>query len=271
MHSKKEGNVLTLSGKSSGKIKLPGIFFTEYDPELIKRAVLAIESAGFQPQGVKPKAGMNTSAETRMNRDLPQMQRTINVGHARLPRKKNRRGLLAGVVARVPQAVGGRAAHPPKKEKKLEEKINKKEKRKALHSAIASSLNETLVRDRHSFGEKVVLPLIVEDKFEKITKTKNVVKTLKDLNVYRDVETAKQKRRIRAGKGKMRGRKYKKKKSLLIVTSENCDVYKAARNLEGTDVCAVKNLNTKLFAPGTKAGRLTLWTSGAVKKLGEIK
>ena len=47
----------------------------------------------------------------------------MNVGRARLPRLKNRRELLHGRVARVPQAVGGRRAHAPKAWKKYVEKI----------------------------------------------------------------------------------------------------------------------------------------------------
>lgn len=266
----KEAQVFGLNGKSSKKIALPSVFFEEFDPALIKRAVLALESAGFQPQGVKPGAGFDTSAESRILRYLPPMQRAINVGHSRLPRKKNRRGTLAGMVAIVPSAVGGRKAHPPKVEKVIKEKINRKERRKALRSAIASSGMEELVRDRHSFSEKVSLPLVVVNEFEKIEKTNDVVKALKSLHVYSDVESSKSKRRIRAGKGKMRGRKYKKKKSILIVTGENSPVYKAARNLEGVEISIAANLNAKLFAPGAKPGRLTVWTENAIKKVGEL-
>jgi large subunit ribosomal protein L4e len=70
---------------------------------------------------------------------------------------------------------------------------------------------------------------------------------------------------VRAGRGKMRGRRYKQRKSVLIVTSET--PLRAAVNLAGVDAVAVGQLNAELLAPGTQAGRLTVWTAGALKKL----
>ena len=100
-------------------------------------------------------------------------------------------------------------------------------------------------------------------------KTKEVIKALKALKVYEAVEDAKDKRKIRAGKGKRRGRKYKKRKSILIVIGKDAPLYKAARNLEGIDICAVRNLNAELLAPGTEPGRLTVWSEDAIKTLVE--
>ncbi len=67
----------------------------------------------------------------------------------------------------------------------------------------------------------------------------------------------------------MRGRRYKKKKSLLIVTSKNSDVLKASRNLPGVDAVEVRNLNVELLAPGGHAGRLVVYTKSALSYLGE--
>ncbi|MFY9201556.1 MAG: 50S ribosomal protein L4, partial [Methanosarcina flavescens] len=69
------------------------------------------------------------------------------------------------------------------------------------------------------------------------------------------------------GRGKLRGRKYKNKKSILIVAGEDAPILKAARNLAGVDVTTVDSLNAELLAPGTHAGRLTIWTESAIKKL----
>jgi len=76
-----------------------------------------------------------------------------------------------------------------------------------------------------------------------------------------------EKKKIRAGKGKMRGRKYKKKKGPLIVVSKDCKLMKSACNIPGIDVCEVKNINAKILAPGAVPGRLTLWSNAAVKLL----
>lgn len=261
--------VFGLKGEKAGEASVPKVFSTKYNPELIKRASLSIQSAKKQPQGMKPDTGMDTSAEYRGLRSLPTGERTINVGHARLPRMKNRSSLLSGRVAKVTQAVGSRKAHPPKVEKKVKEKINKKEKKAALYSAIATSANKELVADRHVLADGVELPLVVVDGFEGLKKTKEVIGALKGLKVLEDVEYAKNGRRLRAGKGKKRGRKYKQKKSLLIVTAKDGGIYKAARNLSGVDVCSLKKLNVDLLAPGTKAGRLVVWSESALKELGK--
>ncbi|MDP3765100.1 MAG: 50S ribosomal protein L4, partial [Nanoarchaeota archaeon] len=74
-------------------------------------------------------------------------------------------------------------------------------------------------------------------------------------------------KKIRAGKGKSRGRKYKKKKGPLVVVSKTDKLSRAVANMTGIDVVEVKNLNAELLAPGAKAGRLTLWTQAAINIL----
>jgi large subunit ribosomal protein L4e len=80
---------------------------------------------------------------------------------------------------------------------------------------------------------------------------------------------AKMGRHIRAGKGKLRGRKYKGRKSLLIVAGNDSGLGKAARNLPGVDFVTVERLNAELLAPGTHAGRLTVWTESSLEKLAQ--
>lgn len=262
-----KANVYALDGRALKEIDLPEIFSEKIDTDIIKRAVLAIQSARLQPKGTYLLAGRDNSAQYRGARYLPAMERSINVGHARLPRLKNRRHLLQGNVARVPQARGGVRAHPPKTEKQISERINKKEKRIALRSAVAATSNLELVKGRgHKFGE-VSLPVIVEDKIEQLAKTKEVMAVLKKLNVASDIERAKKRRIMRSGKGRKRGRKYKKAKSILMITKEKGKLFQAARNLEGVEVIPVKELNAELLAPGAVPGRLTLWTESAIKQL----
>lgn len=261
-------NVYSLDGKVVKQIELPSIFETEIDSGLIQRAVIAQESASIQPKGVKKNAGRDNTAVYIGMRGKPQRSRTINVGRARLPRMKNRRALLYGRVASVPEAVGGPKAHPPKVNKNSEERINKKEKRMAVRCAVAATADAELVKARgHKIGKDVKLPVVVESKIESLDKTKDVVKLLKALNLYGDVEKAKSKRKIRAGKGKKRGRKYKHAKSVLIVANDSSKIYKAARNLEGMDIISVKDLNAKVLAPGTHPGRLTVWSEAAIGKM----
>ncbi|MCX6803314.1 MAG: 50S ribosomal protein L4, partial [Candidatus Diapherotrites archaeon] len=191
----------------------------------------------------------------------------INVEHARLPRLKNRGSLLSGRVAYVPQSVGGIAAHPLKAWERTIEKINKKEKRLALKSAIAATLNKVLVEKR--FIVEKELPIIIEDAFENIAKTKEVIAILTKTGTGKDLENARGKIRKRAGRGKSRGRSWKEKKSVLIVTAKNSPVLKAARNIPGVETVTAQSLNVELLAPGAEAGRLVVWTKGAIEELGK--
>ena len=198
------------------------------------------------------------------------MHRSINVGHARKPRLKNRRGLLYGRVAGIPGVVGGPKAHPPKAMKVWEEKINAKEKRKATDSAIAATASAELAKRRgHIFSDTVSFPIIVESGLESLGKTKSVAGAFEALGIMADVDKAKAKRQIRAGKGKKRGRKHKGRKSVLIVAKDSGKIFRAARNMEGVDVISVRDLNADLLAPGAQPGRLTVWTEGAIRALAE--
>jgi large subunit ribosomal protein L4e len=264
-----KAKVYDLAGKQGSSIDLPKVFETEYKPVLIKRAVLAQQTAKLQPKGADPRAGLKNTARYVGTRDAPQGQRTINTDKARLPRLTNRGKLLSGRVARVSQAVGGRTAHAPISWKTIVEKINKKEKKTALESAIAATTDKKLVSER--FVVEGELPIIIEDKFESTDKTSKVVDILSKIGLDKDLENAKSKRRTRSGKGKMRGRKIKQKKSILIVTGENSSVLKASRNLPGVDAVTINSLNVELLAPGAVAGRLTVWTKSAIDALKEDK
>lgn len=259
----------SIEGIVIGEVELPEVFNEPVRPDLIKRAVLAIQSARRQPYGAMEGAGRQYTAEYIGMRRLPPWRRTINIGRARLPRTKDRGEIIYGRVANVPQAVGGPRAHPPKVEKIWIQKINKKEKRKATRSAIAATAVKDLVVARGHVVDKVKhIPLIVEDRLEEIMSTKKLKEVLIHLGVWPDVERAKEKTRRRAGKGKMRGRAYKTPKSVLIVVGKNKGIYRAARNLPGVDVVEARNLNAEDLAPGAHPGRLTVWTLSAIKYLG---
>ena len=252
-------NVFSLDGKPKERIELPEIFHEEIREDLIRRAVIAAQSNRFQPQGRNKLAGKRTSAES------------WGVGRAvaRLPRVKGSRYSAAGRGAFVPMAVGGRQAFPPLPEKKITKKINVKEKRKAIISAIATTAVKELVEARgHVIKNVPQIPLVLEDKFQKISNTKGVIDVFAKVGLIDDLERAKVKK-IRAGKGKMRGRIYKRKKSILIVIGKDEGIKKAARNLPGVDIVRAKDLGAEDLAPGGHAGRLTLYTPSALKQLEE--
>jgi large subunit ribosomal protein L4e len=244
-------NIIDLSGNTTKKIS-SSLFDESYRPDLIKKAVLAAQANRQQPYGPHMYAGMRTSAEGW----------GPGRGVSRVARLKN-----GSKSARIPQAVKGRQAHPPKPEKDRSEKINDKERKKAIKSALAATGNMQLVAKRgHQFSAQ--LPLIAVDNLAELTKTKDVKSFMEAVKVWDDIERAKD-TTIRAGKGKLRGRKYKNTKSILIITAEDKGIAKAARNLAGVDIVTFDQLNTELLAPGTHAGRLTIFTESAIAKLEE--
>jgi len=246
-----QATVRDLNGEDAGTVDLPEVFETAYRPDLIKRAVLAAQANRKQAYGADPYAGLRTPAESFGS----------GRGMAHVPREN-------GQGARVPQTVGGRKAHPPKAEKDQGKGINDKERKLAIRSAVAATTDADLVAERgHEFDADLELPLVVSDEFEDLVKTREVVDLLEALGVHADVERADDGRSVKAGRGKTRGRKYREPKSVLFVTSE--EPSKAARNLAGADVTTAAEVNAEELAPGTHAGRLTLWTESAIAEVND--
>ena len=249
--------VFDLKGKKVGRVRLPPIFKTPARPDVIKRAIVAIQSHRFQPQGRDVFAGKRTTAESR----------GTGLGIARVARVKGR-GQRA---AFIPFAVGGRATHPPVVEKKIRKKIPRKEMRLALRSAVAATASKEIVASRgHMIDDVPDFPLVVVDEIQSLKKTKEVEEVFIHIGMWSDIFRVKESRKVRAGKGKMRGRKMKQAVGPLLVIAKNEGVAEAARNLPGVDIASVDNLNVELLAPGTHPGRLTVWTSSAFEKVDKL-
>ncbi|WP_058366167.1 50S ribosomal protein L4 [Haloparvum sedimenti] len=246
-----KATVRDLDGGDEGSVELPDVFETGFRPDLIRRAVTVAQANRKQAYGADEFAGLRTPAES------PGSGR----GMAHVPREN-------GQARRVPFAVSGRRAHPPKAEKDQSKDLNKKERQLAVRSAIAATADAEVVAERgHAFDEDAELPLVVSDEFEDLEKTKEVVAFLEGAGVYADIERAEEGRSVRAGQGKLRGRKYSQPKSILFVTSE--EPSRAARNLAGADVATADEVNAEDLAPGTHPGRLTVWTESALEEVAE--
>jgi large subunit ribosomal protein L4e len=257
--------ILDTSKNKVGEISLPRQFNEDVRADLISRAGLALQSNKRQPYGTSKEAGKRASvAISKRRRDY---RGSYGFGIARTPRKiLSRRGTrMFWVGAFAPNTVGGRRAHPPKAEKIFSKKINRKERKKAIRSAIAATIKSELVKI-HGHRVPENYPFVLDDKFESLSKTKEIKSILKLLGLENELERT-SKRSIRAGKGKMRGRKYITKKGPLIVVSKKSNLIKAACNIPGVEVVNVKDLNVDLLAPGRVPGRLTLWTKGAIEIL----
>jgi len=251
---KTSAKIFDLQGKAVGKVRLPAVFKTPLRPDVIKRAVVAVRSRRFQPQGRDVLAGKRRSVES------------LGAGHgiARVPRLRAGGQRAAFAVG----TVGGRQAHPPVKEKVSVKRIPKKEMRLALCSAIAATaLKETVASRGHISDDVRDFPLVVKDDLQNLKKTSEVEEVFIKLGLWPDVYRVKESRKVRAGKGKRRGRRIKQAVGPLLVIAKDEGLARAARDVPGVDVSVIDNLNVELLAPGTRCGRLTVWTESAFKRV----
>jgi large subunit ribosomal protein L4e len=259
--SEQSARVFDIEGNEVRQVTLPGVFFTNFRPDIIRKAVVALQTHMLQPKGRNLMAGKRTSAES------------FGVGRAlaRVPRVRGERHPRAGTAAFAPNVVKGRVTHPPSIEKNLAKKINRKERLAALFSAVAATASRDLVRKRgHAVDEIKSLPLIVSDEIEDLSKTSDVRTLLTKLGVSKDLERVRGREKSLSGKSRMRGKAKRFAVGPLFVVGEDKGLGKAARNLTGVDVVEAKNLNVRVLAPGTDAGRLTVWSESALKVLDQF-
>ncbi len=260
---------LSADGEQKGQVELPSQFAEPIRTDLILRAVIALRSRHRHRYGAHPTAGKRASAKlSRRRRDY---KGAYGHGISRVPRKilSHRGSRFNWVGAFAPGMVKGRRSHPPKSSKLWGEKINKKENRKAIRSAISATVAKDVVKQRgHLIPEHY--PFVVDHSIEQASKAKDVVAILNKFGFGKELERGAVKK-IRAGRGKSRGRPYKKKKSLLIVVGNDCQLVRAAPNIPGVDVVKVNELNAETLAPGAMPGRVTLWSESALDRLTKEK
>jgi len=251
-------NVYDLDGKKKNLVDMPRIFGIKPRKDLIRKASEISFSKNKQVQGRNKRAGLRNTAKG------------WGTGHgiSRAPRIKGSGFPTARNVGRVPFAKGGRRAHPIKTEKIVKKKINKKVNKLSLISAISASGDLDWVKNRGHLIDKVPeIPLVIDDKIQTVKKTKLMYSILSELGLEDELVKVKEGKKIRAGKGKRRGRKYKNKKSILIVIKDDFGIVKASRNIPGVDVIKFENLSIANLAPGGLSGRLILWAQSAFNDL----
>lgn len=255
-------NIYNLDAKKKGIIDLPKIFTIIPRYDIIQDAYEISQSKKKQKQGRDPKAGLRSTAEG------------WGTGHglSRAPRIKGSGFPTARNVGRVPFAVGGRMAFPTKTEKVVEKKINKKAKKLSILFAISASGNGSVVKNRgHKIESVPEIPLVIDDKVQTIKKTGQIHSLLYSLGFGEELIKIKKNKKIRAGKGKRRGRKYKNRKGILIVIKEDFGIVKASRNIPGVDIATIENLSIDNLAPGGLPGRLTIWAQSAFNELNKFE
>lgn len=106
-----------------------------------------------------------------------------------------------------------------------------------------------------------------------LVKTSAAVSLLKAIGAGPDVVKVQKSRKLRAGKGKMRGRRHRQRRGPLIVYNPDTDgkeLVRAFRNIPGVETSSVFALNLLQLAPGGHLGRFIIWTSSAFAALDEI-
>ena len=166
---------------------------------------------------------------------------------------------------------------PTKVWRKWHQKINLGQKRFATASAIAASSSAALLLARgHHISTVPEVPLVISSTAfagTALRKTSAAVALLHAVGAGPDMEKVKASRKLRAGKGKLRGRRHKQRRGPLVVYDPDKDgkeQARAFRNIPGVETCSVYALNLLQLAPGGHLGRFIIWTSSAFAALDSV-
>jgi large subunit ribosomal protein L4e len=217
-----------------------------------------------QPYAPSPVAGKQHSAKGLIVHARHVWRSGYGRGQSRVPRKIfSRRGSQFNwQAAEVPNARGGMRAHPPKITQFVRGlKINKKELEIAFLSALAATASEKYLLKKYSTLEKLdkKAPFIVPSEITK-SKTKKLLTELKNLlgNLY---TVSIKEKSIRAGKGKLRGRKHKSNAGMIFVVGKDEKLKTGLFEVKKANELSVVDL-----ASGG-LGRVAVYTENAVREL----
>ncbi|KIV92311.1 hypothetical protein PV10_06763 [Exophiala mesophila] len=268
MSSRPTVGILGADGKSSGKTHtLPAVFSAPIRPDIVQTVHTGLAKNKRQPYAVSEKAGEQTSAES------------WGTGRAvaRIPRVSGGGTHRAGQAAFGNQCRSGRMFAPTKVWRKWHQKVNVGQRRFATASAIAASAVPALLLARgHRISTVPEVPLVVSSSaFEgaALVKTSAAAALLKAVGAGPDIVKVQKSRKLRAGKGKLRGRRYRQRRGPLVVYNPETDgreLVRAFRNIPGVETSSVYALNLLQLAPGGHLGRFVIWTSSAFEALDSV-
>ncbi|EGV62376.1 60S ribosomal protein L4B [Yamadazyma tenuis] len=262
MSTRPQVSVVSATGEqTSTQLPLPAVFSAPVRPDLVHSVFTRVNKNKRQAYAVSEKAGHQTSAESwGTGRAL-----------ARIPRVGGSGTHRSGQAAFGNMCRGGRMFAPTKTWRRWNIKVNHNEKRYATASAIAASAVTSLVLARgHRVEQVKELPLVVSNDFESVQKTKDAVALLKAVGAHKDVVKVIKSKKLRAGKGKLRGRRFTQRRGPLVVYAEDNGLVKALRNIPGVETAPVKHLGLLQLAPGAHLGRFIIWTQGAFESLDSV-
>jgi large subunit ribosomal protein L4e len=119
----------------------------------------------------------------------------------------------------------------------------------------------------HVIDQVPEIPLVLDSTVESTKKTSVAKDILAAIGALDDVDKAADSKQVRAGKGKMRNRRYTLRRGPLVIYNTNDGVEQAFRNLPGVELCCVTRLNLLQLAPGGHLGRFCIWSQAAFEAL----
>jgi len=247
--------------QKSGTVPMPQVLTSPLRPDLVREVHKNMSKNTRQAYAVKQKAGYDTAAES------------WGTGRAvaRIPRAPGGGTHRAGQACFGNQARGGGMYNPTTIWRRWHRRVNVTQKRHAIAVALAASSLPPLVMARgHRIGEVSELPLVVSDGLQEVSKTKEAVEALKKLGCGEDLQRVLDSKKIRAGQGKARNRRYRMRCGPLVIYAEDNGITRSMRNIPGVETTCVDNLNLLRLAPGGHFGRFIIFTESAFKKLQEI-
>jgi len=255
-------SVHSIDGAAAGTVALPEVFKAPLRADVVRTVFTGMNKNKRQAHGVKYEAGYDTAA----------ISWGTGRAVARIPRVPGGGTHRSGQGAFGNMCRGGGLFNPVKTWRKWHRKSNVTAKRHAVAAAVAASAVAPLVMARgHEISQVAEIPLVVEDAVEDIATTKAALAFCKKLGITEELSKSDKSKKVRAGKGKLRNRRYVMRKGPLFVYSkEDAAMPKAFRNIPGVDLCSVDRLNLLQLAPGGTFGRFVVWTKSSVEKLGSI-
>lgn len=250
--------IYTAEGSPSGSALMPSVFCAPLRADLVRFVCTNLAKNTRQAYGVAPNAGYQTSAES------------WGTGRAvsRIPRVPGGGTHRSGQAAFGNMCRGGGMFAPNKTWRRWHRRVNVTMKRHAVAAAVAATGLPALVMARgHKIDSVPELPLVVADTVEAITKTKEAAKLLQKLGCGDELQKVKDSRKLRAGRGKSRNRRFTMKKGPLVIYNKDDGITRAFRNIPGVELCNVDRLSVLKLAPGGTLGRLCLWSAAAFKRL----
>ena len=254
-------SVFSLEGAKTGETTLPEVMTAPMRPDIVQFVHTNMNKNHRQAYSVSPWAGKRATASS------------WGTGRAvaRIPRVGGGGTSRSGQGAYGNMCRGGRMFAPTKTWRRWHRKINVSQKRYAVASALAASAVPALVMARgHKIDEVPEIPLVLDTSLESAKKTSAAKDILAAVGALADVEKAADSKKIRAGKGKARNRKYVLRRGPLVIYKTNDGVEQAFRNLPGVELCCVDRLNLLQLAPGGHMGRFCVWSQAALDALNEI-